>query len=73
MLSSSLTFSDLGRVVSFLGATGSIVLGYILPGFSFYLMFPENGSAPKWKRRGAIALIIAGFILGPITLLTVFL
>jgi amino acid permease len=55
--------SDLGVILSIVGATGSNLVSFILPGFSYYFIFSKEPSAPKWKLhrsllKGCIGIII---------------
>jgi len=53
--------SDLSIVFSIIGATGSTMLCYILPGI-FYLSL-QWGKGWKLKKIGALVLVIAGFMI----------
>ena len=63
----AITVSNLGIVLSLVGATGSTAVSYILPGFFFYYTFTAE-EAPAWKRRLALAQGILGLAIVPIFL-----
>ena len=46
----ALSVRSLGTVLAFVGATGSTMVSFILPGFCYYWIFDERSGAPKWKR-----------------------
>ncbi len=66
----SLSVSDLSVILSFVGATGSTLVSFILPGFAYYIMFDEDG--PTFKRYAALTLGIFGLIIIPICLTFIF-
>lgn len=68
----ALSVDDLGVVLAFVGATGSTMVSYILPGFCYYLIFDEASGAPKWKRYTAFAQGVAGLIIVPVCLTFIF-
>ncbi len=59
---------DLGDALAVVGATGSTIISYILPGLCYYYLFPE----PHWKRTAAIALCILGCVIMPVALIVIF-
>lgn len=59
--------SDLGLVLSVVGATGSTIVSYILPGASYFLLFPERPS--RWV--GFLILCI-GCVIMPLSLFLIF-
>lgn len=68
-----LTTSDLGVVLSFVGATGSTIVSYILPGFVYYLTFRNCDTAQSWKTHAALGQGILGLIIMPACLTFIFL
>ena len=60
--------SDLGIVLSIVGATGSTTVSYILPGLLYYLMHPK----PHLKRYFALFQFIIGCCLVPFCLYFIF-
>lgn len=67
----AMVLDDLGVVLALIGATGSTVITFILPGAAYYVMHPE-GSGPEWKRQGGKALFVAGCLIMPICLAFIF-
>jgi amino acid permease len=65
--------SDLGVILSIVGATGSTIVSYILPGFVYYLTFKDDISSPKWKTHLALFQGILGLIIMPVCLAFIFL
>lgn len=55
--------SDLSLVLAFVGATGSTIVSYILPGGFYYSLHQHEG--PVWKRYAALALFSVGLVLIP--------
>jgi amino acid permease len=70
-LAIGLTVDDLGVLLSLVGATGSTIVSFILPGFLYYLMFKDKG--PAWKVNLALAQGILGVFIVPICLTLIFL
>ena len=66
------TVKSLGKVLAFVGATGSTMVSYILPGFCYYYIFDEDTGAPAWKRNCALAQGVAGCIIIPVCLTFIF-
>ncbi|KAI0272366.1 vacuolar amino acid transporter 5 [Gloeopeniophorella convolvens] len=55
---------DLERVLSFVGATGSTTISFILPGLFYWKLTKDDPNASKLLNRGALALsIYGGFVL----------
>ena len=48
----AISVADLGVLLSLVGATGSTIVSYILPGFLYYIHF--DGEGPVWKRNLAL-------------------
>lgn len=67
-----LSVSDLGVILGLVGATGSTIVSYILPGFFYYLIFKDNAEAPKWKTYAALCQGILGLIIIPVCLTFIF-
>lgn len=65
--------SDLGVVLSIVGATGSTIVSYILPGFVYYLTFKDDATAPVWKTKLALVQGCLGLIIMPVCLTFIFL
>lgn len=69
----AMILNDLGVVLALIGATGSTVVTFILPGAAYYVMFKEDDSEPKWKLIGAQVIFVFGCIFMPVCLVFVFL
>ena len=68
-----LTVTDLGVVLSLVGATGSSVVSYILPGFLYYFMFKDKDQdTPRWKLALALFQGCLGVIIIPVCLYFIF-
>lgn len=66
-----LTITDLGVVLSLVGATGSSIVSYILPGLLYYLVFKDRAAAgisPMWKIQLALLQGCLGVIIIPVCL-----
>ncbi len=63
--------TDLGVMLSLVGATGSTLVSYILPGFCYFFLFKNEG--PVWKRNLALFQGCVGLCLIPICLTFIFL
>lgn len=60
----ALAVTDLGVVLALVGATGSTMISYILPGACYYKLHPEWG----WRKKVSIGLFCVGVIIVPIAL-----
>lgn len=67
----ALSVEDLGVMLSLVGATGSTLVSYILPGFCYYFLFKDEG--PAWKRYVALFQGCLGLIIIPVCLTFIFL
>lgn len=47
-------------VLAFVGATGSTIISFILPGLFYFTLFRRNEESPQWKTYGALALAVYG-------------
>ena len=65
----SLVVSDLGVVLSVVGATGSTAVSYILPGGCYYLLFIDT---PGFKRNLALFQCVLGIVIVPTALALTF-
>ena len=77
----ALIADNLQDILSFIGASGTTVISFILPGLFYYKMEIHklkevNGlnayQSDKWiriKKKAALAMIIAGCIIGPLSIL----
>jgi len=63
----AMVVSDLGLVLSVVGATGSTIVSYILPGASYFLLFPERPS--RWV---GFLILCLGLIIMPLSLFLIF-
>mgnify|MGYP002632585153 FL=1 len=63
--STAMALDDLGIVLSLVGATGSVVVTYLLPGFCYYRLCRQPRS---WLRRAALLQTLLGAILMPVSL-----
>lgn len=66
----ALLVSDLGGILSFFG-TCSIIMGYIFPGASYYMMYRESDTSAPWMKYGALILLGVGFVFFPISFFSV--
>ncbi len=65
--------ADLGVVLALIGATGSTIITYILPGAAFYVLYPKGDPAvPEWKRKVAYGYVVFGCIIMPFCLAFIF-
>jgi amino acid permease len=66
LLSLIVAFSvtDLGVILALVGATGSTMISYILPGACYYKLHPIW----SWRRKVAVALFCVGCLIIPIAL-----
>ena len=60
---------DLSLILSLVGATGSTIVSYILPGSCYFLLYRE----PHLLRWAALALLVAGAVIMPLSLTLIFL
>ena len=65
----ALIVDDLGVVLKVVGATGSTIVSYILPGSCYFLLYRE----PHTLRWAALALLVAGAVIMPLSLTLIFL
>ena len=63
--STAMALDDLGIMLSVVGATGSVVVTYLLPGFCYYRLCRQPRS---WMRRAALLQTLLGAILMPVSL-----
>ena len=61
----ALTLADLGVLLSVVGATGSTIVSYILPGSIYYSM---HSADTTWKRKAAACMFFAGCGIIPLAL-----
>ena len=66
----ALTLDDLGVLLSLVGATGSTIVSYILPGFLYFIHFQDEG--PAWKRSMALVQGCLGLVIMPLALAFIF-
>lgn len=66
----ALSVDDLGVILSLVGATGSTLVSFILPGFCYFFLFREEG--PAWKRYCALLQGCVGLIIIPVCLTFIF-
>ena len=59
--------TDLGLVLSVVGATGSTIVSYVLPGAVYYVLFPRRPS--RWL---GLLLLVAGLLIMPVSLYLIF-
>ena len=68
-----MTVDDLGVVLALIGATGSTIINYILPGAVFYRLYSNNSdSSGHWKRMAAFGLCCLGCIIMPVCVAFIF-
>ena len=60
------TVDDLGLVLSLVGATGSVMVSYLLPGLCYYRLCPAGANQPL--RCAALGLLIFSLLLMPVSL-----
>ena len=63
----ALVVTDLGLILSVVGATGSTTVSYILPGACYFILFPERPS--RWL---GFLLACTGLIIMPLSLCLIF-
>ena len=63
----ALLVEDLGIVLSIVGATGSTIVSYILPGLCYYLLFPKRAT-----RGVGLLLLVAGLTFMTVSLYLIF-
>lgn len=72
----ALVVDDLGVILALLGATGSTVINYILPGAVYWRLYEnddqEEGGRGSWKRWGAGFLFMLGCIIMPVCVAFIF-
>ena len=61
----ALSVTDLGIVLALVGATGSTMISYILPGAIYYKLHPAQ---PGWRRKVAVVLFCCGCVIVPVAL-----
>ncbi len=67
-----MTLEDLGVILAVVGATGSTLVSYILPGLIYTVM--HTGLAHQtWEYRFAFAVLLIGIGLIPVCLTFIFL
>ena len=64
--------SDLGVVLSLVGATGSTIVSYILPGGFYYILHRDEPDSPQWKLYLSMLQCGVGFVLIPTCLTFIF-
>lgn len=64
----ALAVSDLGVMLSIVGATGSTIVSYILPGLCYYRLHPR----PHLQRNVALMQLVLGCIIMPVALVIIF-
>ena len=67
----ALVVDDLGIVIALIGATGSTIINYTLPGAVYWRLYEADGSE-CWKRRGAGFLFVLGCIIMPVCVVFIF-
>lgn len=67
----ALSLDDLGVMLSLVGATGSTMVSYILPGLMYYVLFKDD-QPDHWQTKFAYGLFVAGLIIMPVCLVLVF-
>ncbi len=66
----ALSVRDLGIVLAVVGATGSTLVSWVLPGYFFYAMHSDSDC--KWKRRAALTQAMVGLMFIPVSLVFIF-
>ena len=61
----ALALADLGVLLSVVGASGSTIVSYILPGAIYYRIHTVDET---WKRTAAACLFVAGCAIIPLAL-----
>ena len=67
----AMVVTDLGIILSIVGATGSTTMSYILPGYFYFQMF-KNDDKRFWTKYGALGLLVLGCCAIPFTLTVIF-
>ena len=66
----ALSVTDLGLMLSLVGATGSTAISYILPGIFYYKIYKNEG--PAWLQKLSWYQYIIGVFLVPFSLVAIF-
>lgn len=66
----AMILTDLGVILSLVGATGATIVSYILPGIAYYEM--HKSDPMSMKKAGALALFYFGLIIMPICVIFIF-
>ena len=66
----ALSVSDLGLMLSLVGATGSTAISFILPGIFYYKSYDEEG--PRWLHKLSWYQYMVGLFLVPFSLIAIF-
>eukprot|EP00606_Chrysophyceae_sp_TOSAG23-5_P000928 GSChrysophyteH2.ASY1.ANO1.1285.1 assembled CDS len=66
----ALSVTDLGLMLSLVGATGSTAISYILPGIFYYKIYKNEG--PAWLQKLSWYQYIIGIFLVPFSLVAIF-
>ena len=68
----AISVEDLGVILALVGASGSTIVSYILPGLFYYRIFQrneeeinDNSEEPSWKLHVALVQLIVGLVLIP--------
>jgi amino acid permease len=67
----AITLSDLGVMLAVVGATGSTLVSYILPGLIYSVMHAEDYEK-NWEYYASITLLVVGVAIIPICLTFIF-
>lgn len=67
----ALAVDDLGIVIALVGATGSTIITYVLPGSVYWKIYEDNGLT--WKRIAAGGLFVLGCLIMPVCVTFIFL
>ncbi len=60
-------------MLAIVGATGSTLVSYILPGLVYTVLFANDlSSGNKWEYNGAVALLVIGCCIIPVCLTFIF-
>jgi len=59
-------------MLALVGATGSTIVSYILPGGFFYALHKDDPETPLWKKYASFTQLCVGILLIPTCLVFIF-
>lgn len=64
-LTLALSVENLGTMLGIVGATGSTIVSFILPGIFYFRLFQNDETQSSWKKMTALTLFVIGILLVP--------